>query len=100
MRKFYFYGSILGLFIINAGADTQDLIVSGHLDVADGKLYYETCGNGDETIIFIHDGLVHGDVWDGQFSIFAEKYRVIRYDRPAVCQIHPEYHFTCSILAT
>lgn len=54
---------------------------SGFLDVADGKLYYETAGEGDETIVFIHDGLVHADVWDGQFSKFAEKYRVVRYDR-------------------
>jgi pimeloyl-ACP methyl ester carboxylesterase len=81
MRKFYFYCWILGLFITNAGAETQDSIVSGYLDVADGELFYETCGNGDETIVLIHDGLVHGEVWDGQFSIFAEKYRVIRYDR-------------------
>ena len=38
-------------------------------------------GNGNETIVFIHDGLVHGEVWNDQFSTFAEKFRVIRYDR-------------------
>jgi len=49
--------------------------------VNDGKLYYEMTGQGDETIILIHDGLVHGEVWDNQFSTFAEKFRVVRYDR-------------------
>ena len=38
-------------------------------------------GRGDETIILIHDGLVHSKVWDHQFSAFSEKFRVVRYDR-------------------
>jgi len=53
---------------------------TGYIDVEDGKLYYETAGEG-EHIVLIHDGLIHHEVWDGQFPIFATKYRVIRYDR-------------------
>jgi pimeloyl-ACP methyl ester carboxylesterase len=37
-------------------------------------------GHGDE-IVLIHDGLIHHEVWDGQFEFFAETNRVIRYDR-------------------
>lgn len=53
---------------------------SGYIDVEDGKLYYETAGEG-ENIIFIHDGIIHHEVWDEQFHVFAETYRVVRYDR-------------------
>jgi pimeloyl-ACP methyl ester carboxylesterase len=54
---------------------------TGFIEVKDGKLYYEIAGQGDETIVFIHDGLVHGEIWENQFSVFADQYRVIRYDR-------------------
>jgi pimeloyl-ACP methyl ester carboxylesterase len=81
MRKFYFSCIILGFFIINIGASQQNSINSGYIKVQDGKLYYEMNGHGDETIVFIHDGLVHGKVWDNQFSTFSEKFSVIRYDR-------------------
>ncbi len=81
MRRLYLAGLILGFFMINPSAGQQDSAKSGFIDVPDGKLYYEMAGNGDETMVFIHDGLVHGVVWDSQFSTFAEKYRVVRYDR-------------------
>jgi 3-oxoadipate enol-lactonase len=67
--------------IFNIGAAQQDSINSGYINVKDGKLYYEMNGQGDETVILIHDGLVHGEVWDNQFSTFIKKFRVVRYDR-------------------
>jgi pimeloyl-ACP methyl ester carboxylesterase len=76
-----FYGLIFGLLIMNVGVSQQNSIISGNINVKDGELYYEMYGQGDETIVFIHDGLVHGEVWDNQFSTFGEKFRVIRYDR-------------------
>jgi pimeloyl-ACP methyl ester carboxylesterase len=66
---------------MSLGASQENNINSGFMDVKDGQLYYEMVGQGEETIVFIHDGLVHGEVWDYQFSTFAEKFRVIRYDR-------------------
>jgi len=62
---------------------SQDSLIidSGFVDVPDGKLYYETAGGGEETIVFIHDGLIHHEIWNHQFSTFAEKFKVIRYDR-------------------
>lgn len=59
----------------------QDSIQSGFIDVDNGKLYYELTGSGEETIVLIHDGLVHGAIWDNQFLPFAKNYKVVRYDR-------------------
>ena len=56
-------------------------INSGFIDVPNGQLYFEIAGNGDETIVFIHDGLIHHEIWDNQFEVFAKDYNVVRYDR-------------------
>jgi len=53
---------------------------AGHIDVGSSKLYYETMGKG-YPLVLLHDGLVHRQVWDEQFSFFAGQYTVIRYDR-------------------
>lgn len=81
MRRLYFSSLILILLIFNVNASQQDSTNSGYINVKDGKLYYEMKGNGEETILFIHDGLVHGEVWDNPFSYFAKNYKVVRYDR-------------------
>ncbi|MGB5850038.1 MAG: alpha/beta fold hydrolase [Ignavibacteriaceae bacterium] len=81
MRKLYFNILVLTFLITNVSVSQENSMVSGYISVNGGELYYETYGQGDETILFIHDGLVHGEVWDNQFSIFAEKFRVVRYDR-------------------
>jgi len=53
---------------------------SGFIDVDGSKLFYEIAGEG-ETIILLHDGILHHVVWDGQFPVLAKNYRVVRYDR-------------------
>lgn len=53
---------------------------SGYINVDGGKLFYEIAGKG-EYIVLLHDGIVHREVWDNQFPVFAKKYRVVRYDR-------------------
>lgn len=50
------------------------------LDVGGGKIFYEVRGRGP-ALVLIHDGLVHREGWDAQFAAFAERYRVVRYDR-------------------
>jgi 3-oxoadipate enol-lactonase len=42
-------------------------------------LYYEIAGEGDP-LVLIHGGLVHSGLWDDQFEVFAQQYRVVRYD--------------------
>jgi pimeloyl-ACP methyl ester carboxylesterase len=81
MRRLYFIFLILGFLIMNIGESQQTSISSGYINVKDGTLYYEMIGHGDETIVFIHDGLVPREVWDNQFSYFAKNYKVVRYDR-------------------
>jgi pimeloyl-ACP methyl ester carboxylesterase len=53
---------------------------SGYVNVDGGKLFYEAAGKG-ENIVLLHDGIVNLRIWDEQFTLFAQKYRVIRYDR-------------------
>jgi 3-oxoadipate enol-lactonase len=72
---------ITGLLFINVLGAEPDSVRKGFVDVPDGKLYFESAGNGAETIVLIHDGLVHDVIWDNQFDAFAEKYRMVRYDR-------------------
>jgi 3-oxoadipate enol-lactonase len=52
---------------------------SGFVDVDGGRLYYEVDGSG-HPLLLIHGGLGSLRMWDGQVPVFAERYRVIRYD--------------------
>jgi len=81
MREFCFICLLSGFLVMALSASQKDNVTTGYINVTDGQLYYEETGQGDETIVLIHDGLVHGEVWDNQFSAFAKKYRVVRYDR-------------------
>ncbi|HSG28923.1 MAG TPA: alpha/beta fold hydrolase [Candidatus Krumholzibacterium sp.] len=72
---------LAGLLIAGAANGQEKSVQTGFMDVEGGKLYYEIAGEGDEYIVLVHDGLVHSAVWDNQFSVFSEMYRVVRYDR-------------------
>ena len=43
------------------------------------KLYYEMMGEG-HPLVLIHGGYMDRRMWDDQFAVFAQYYRVIRYD--------------------
>ncbi|MCB8944868.1 MAG: alpha/beta fold hydrolase [Ardenticatenaceae bacterium] len=43
------------------------------------KVHFEVRGTGT-AVVFIHAGIVDLRMWDEQMAVFAEKYRVIRYD--------------------
>ncbi|MFC1785028.1 alpha/beta fold hydrolase [Candidatus Neomarinimicrobiota bacterium] len=81
MNRFDFIFTLFGLLVINICFSQQIDENSGYLQVKNGELYYEVKGQGKETIVFIHDGLVHGEIWENQFLVFADNFRVIRYDR-------------------
>jgi pimeloyl-ACP methyl ester carboxylesterase len=49
-----------------------------HLDGA--ELYYEVAGEGP-ALVLAHAGFVDRRMWDDQFPVFAQQYRVVRYDR-------------------
>jgi 3-oxoadipate enol-lactonase len=53
---------------------------SGYLSIGADSLYFESVGTGP-TVILIHDGMVHREVWDYQVPAFARMFTVVRYDR-------------------
>ncbi len=83
---------ILGLVLALAGSaaagqmKTSDAVRSktsaatqGYAAVKGTRLFYEVRGQG-RPLVLIHGGLMDRRMWDGQFELFAEKYKVIRYD--------------------
>lgn len=52
---------------------------SGFVDVNGATLHYEVAGSG-HPLVLCHAGIADNRMWDDQFSLFAERYRVIRYD--------------------
>ncbi len=52
---------------------------TGMIDMGDGKLYYETAGQG-EALILCHAGFVDSGMWDSQWEDFSRSYRVVRFD--------------------
>lgn len=52
---------------------------SGFARVHGSQLYYEVLGEG-HPLVLIHGGFMDRRMWNDQFPIFAEHYRVIRYD--------------------
>jgi len=68
----------------SARAQQEDMtgvnMKSGYMAIPDDRLYYEEAGQGP-CIVFLHDGMLHREVYDPQFAAFADGYRVVRYDR-------------------
>ena len=58
---------------------TELTSTTGFLDLPGASLYYECAGQG-HPLLLIHAGIADSRMWDEQFSIFARRYRVIRYD--------------------
>jgi 3-oxoadipate enol-lactonase len=58
----------------------SQVTTSGYIKTGNDSIFYEISGSGP-TIVLIHDGLIHREVWDAQFSYFSKDYRVVRYDR-------------------
>lgn len=52
---------------------------TGFADVNGTRLYYEVAGTG-HPLLLIHGGLVDRRLWDDQFDVFAQHYKVIRFD--------------------
>src|SRR6476619_6327876 len=54
-------------------------IETGFAEVNGARLYYEISGEG-HPVVLAHAAVSDHRMWDGQFALFAERYRVIRYD--------------------
>jgi pimeloyl-ACP methyl ester carboxylesterase len=52
---------------------------SGFVELNGAWFYYELAGTG-EPVVFVHGFALDTRMWDDQFEVFAERYRVLRYD--------------------
>lgn len=52
---------------------------SGYAEINGGRLYWEAAGAG-EPLVFVHGFTLDTRMWDDQWDVFADKYRVFRYD--------------------
>ena len=52
---------------------------TGWVSVPGGRLFYEVAGRG-QVLALIHGGFGDRRMWDEQFSVLAEHFRVVRYD--------------------
>jgi 3-oxoadipate enol-lactonase len=55
--------------------------VSGHVEVAGSKIFYEECGSGPAAVILLHDAWLHSVTWDDEWRPLCTKYHAVRYDR-------------------
>src|SRR5215472_5323785 len=53
--------------------------VTGFVESNGTQLYYEMMGEG-HPLVLIHGGYMDRRMWDDQFAVFAQYFRVIRYD--------------------
>jgi len=52
---------------------------TGFAEVNGARLYYKVGGEG-RPLLLLHAGVADSRMWDDQFSVFAQHYKVIRYD--------------------
>lgn len=58
---------------------TTTQTTKGRFDLGDGTLYYEMAGQG-ETVILSHAAFLDSRMFDAQWDMLAQHFRVIRYD--------------------
>jgi 3-oxoadipate enol-lactonase len=73
------------LIVASASAQTPTplpaSIPGSFLDVENGKIYYEECGSGSQTVVLVHDGVLDSAVWSDVWPEFCRRFHTIRYDR-------------------
>jgi 3-oxoadipate enol-lactonase len=55
--------------------------LSGHVEVAGSRIYYEECGSGPAAVILLHDAWLHSVTWEDEWRPLCAKYHTVRYDR-------------------
>lgn len=55
------------------------MLQSDYVHVDNGKIYYQVTGEGPP-LVLIHAGFLDSRMWDEQFKLFADGFKVIRYD--------------------
>ncbi|MDW8542164.1 alpha/beta hydrolase [Staphylococcus sp. 50Mo3-1] len=55
--------------------------LKGIFNATGANIYFESKGNG-ENLLLIHAGIADSSMWDKEFQLLSEKYRVVRFDLP------------------
>jgi pimeloyl-ACP methyl ester carboxylesterase len=65
--------------------------MGNYLELGDGRIYYEDSGaqTGRPTVVFNHAAFLDSRMWDAQWTVFGEQFRVIRYDMRGFGQSDP-----------
>lgn len=61
---------------------------SGYAAINGAQIYYETAGEGTG-LVMLHAGVADVRQWNNEFAYFADRYRVLRYDRRAFGNTEP-----------
>jgi pimeloyl-ACP methyl ester carboxylesterase len=69
----------------------QAAVETGYADILDGRLYYEVTGQG-HPLVFVHAGIADSRMWNQQFDVFGQHYRVVRYDMRGYGKSSPVEH--------
>jgi 3-oxoadipate enol-lactonase len=64
-----------GTVLLQKHSDVQ----TGFADINGGRLCYEVAGDGP-VLVLAHAGIADRRMWDDQFLVFAQYYRVLRFD--------------------
>lgn len=64
-----------------APAPTVQPLPGSFVSVKDGRIWYETCGEGMKALVLIHDGVLHSATWDAVWPLLCRDFHVVRYDR-------------------
>jgi 3-oxoadipate enol-lactonase len=51
------------------------------VSVKDGRIWYETCGEGSKALVLVHDDVLHSAAWDAVWPLLCRNFHVLRYDR-------------------
>ena len=62
-----------------AAGDCSPETTTGYAEVNGARLYYEVAGCG-HPLVLVHGFTLDTRMWNDQFAVFAEHYRVVRYD--------------------
>lgn len=61
---------------------------SGMAAINGTQMYYEVAGSG-HPLVMVHAGVADNRMWDDQFEVFAQQYKVIRFDQRGFGQTKP-----------
>lgn len=62
---------------------------TGFAEINGAKIYYEVSGEG-QPLLMVHAGVANQSMWDDQFDVLAQKYKVVRYDMRGFGQSLPD----------